>query len=161
MCCAVFLQAWQSTAVLPVFSLVARAAAGAEEVFASKRGLTFVGSNRSLFKWLSGASATRDHTSWVLRVARPVACACGLSVSVFVPIITNDPSPPVFSADPAGGALAVIVASLVLSSSRLVTAGRPSGLWVSRVGGAGRARRVGVIGKSCRCGTNGHLWLSR
>ena len=70
MCCAVFLQAWQSTAVLPAFSLVARERR-VEEVFASKRGLTFVGSNRSLFKWLSGASATRR--SHVLGVPRSEA----------------------------------------------------------------------------------------
>ena len=155
---AVFPWARQPAAELSVFSHLAGAPAA---VVAYKRGLIFVGPNRNLFEWLSGISATGDHTSWVLRVARRVVCAFGLSVSVFIPIITNDPSPLVFLADPAGGALAVIAASLVISSSRLVTAGRPGGLWVSRVGGVGRARRVGVIGKSCRCGTNGRLWLPR
>ena len=118
-----------------------------------KRGTTFVEPNRNLFEWLSAISATDDHTSWVFRAARPVAFACGLSVSIYIPIITNAPSALVFLADPAGGALAVIAASLVISSSRSVTAGRLSGLWVSRVGGADRARRAGVNDKSCRCGT--------
>ena len=158
---AVFPQARQPGAVLSVFSHVAGALAGVETVVASKGGLTFVEPNRNLFEWLSGANATGDHTSWVLRVARPVAFACGLSGSLFIPIITNDPSPLVFLADPAGGTLAVIAASLVIPSSRLVTAGRPSGLWVSRVGGAGRARRTGVNDKSCRRGTNGRPWLPR
>ena len=158
---AVFLQARQPGAALSLVSHVAAALAGVETVVASKRGLTFVGPNRNLFEWLSGANATGDHTSWVLRGARPVAFACGLSAALLVPIITNDPSPLVFLADPAGGALAVIAASLVNPSSRLVTAARASGLWVSRVGGAGRARRTGVNDKSCRCGTKGRPWLPR
>lgn len=158
---AVFPQARQPAAVLSVFSLPAGAAAGVESVVASKRGPTFVEPNRNLFEWLRGVSATGDHTSWVFRVARVVAFACGLSVSVFVPVITNDPSPPVFLADLTGGALILIAASLVISSSGLVTAGRPSGLWVSRVGEVGRARRAGVNDKTCRCGTEGRRWLPR
>lgn len=100
---AVFLQARQPAAVLSVFSLVAGAAAGIETVVASNRGPTFVEPNRNLFEWLSGVSATGDHTFWVLRVARLVAFACGLSVSLFVLVITNEPSPLVFLADLAGG----------------------------------------------------------
>jgi len=75
-------------------------------------------------------------------------------------VITDDPSPLIFFADLTDGALILIALSLVISSSVSVTAGRPSSLWVSRVGGA---RRTGANDKTKprRPGTKGLRWLPR
>ena len=91
---AVFPQGRQPAAVSLMFSLVAGAMAGVAAVFASRRGPAIAEANRNLFEWLSLVRRAGDQTPWVFQLARPAPFGCGPSVSAFVPVITNEPSPP-------------------------------------------------------------------
>jgi formate hydrogenlyase subunit 4 len=100
---AVLIQVLQSLVVLVFAPLYAGCLGRAEAVVASKRGPSIFQPYRDLAKLLRKGSAISDQASWVFRGAPFVAFACYLTVSVIVPIITNEPLPLAFLADLIGG----------------------------------------------------------
>lgn len=128
------IQLLQSLVVLLVAPLYAGVITRAEAIVGSKRGPSVLQPYRDLAKLLRKGSAVSDQASWVFRGAPFVAFACYLTVSVIVPVITNDPLPLAFLADLIGGAFVLALASFVISLAGLDTAS-PYGAW----GQAGRA----------------------
>ena len=86
----VLIQVLQSLVVLTLAPLYAGVLARAEAVVGSKRGPSVLQPYRDLAKLLRKGSAVSDQASWVFRGAPFVAFACYLTVSVIVPVITND-----------------------------------------------------------------------
>src|ERR1700728_1544395 len=135
---AVLTQVLQSLVVLVFAPLYAGCLSRAEAVVASKRGPSIFQPYRDLAKLLRKGSAISDHASWVFRGAPFVAFSCYLTVSVIVPIITNDPLPLAFLADLIGGAFVLTLASFVISLAGLDTASPYGGLGASRARWSGR-----------------------
>src|ERR1700683_3838448 len=138
----VLIQVLQSLVVLLFAPLYAGCLGRAEAVVASKRGPSVFQPYRDLAKLLRKGSAISDQASWVFRGAPFVAFACYLTVSVIVPIITNEPLPLAFLADLIGGAFVLTLASFMISLAGLDTASPYGGLgasrasWIGRMGGA-------------------------
>jgi formate hydrogenlyase subunit 4 len=126
------IQVLQSLVVVVFAPLYAGAIARAEAVVGSKRGPGVLQPYRDLGKLLRKGSAVSDQASWVFRGAPFVAFACYLTVSVIVPVITNEPLPLAFLADLIGGAFVLTLASFVISLSGLDTASPNGGLGASR-----------------------------
>jgi formate hydrogenlyase subunit 4 len=126
------LQILQSAIVLFVAPLYAGVLARAEAMVQSKRGPSIVQPYRDLAKLLRKGSAISEHASWVFRGAPFVAFACYLTVSVIVPIITDEPLPLAFLADLIGGAFVLALASFAISLAALDTASPLGGLGSSR-----------------------------
>ena len=83
-------------------------------------------------RWLRKGSATSDQASWIYHGAPFVAFSCYLTVSVIVPIITDEPLPLAFLADLIGGAFVLGLASFAISLAALDTASPLGGLGASR-----------------------------
>jgi formate hydrogenlyase subunit 4 len=81
----------------------------------------------------------------VSRGAPFVAFACYLTVSVIVPVITNDPLPLAFLADLIGGAFVLALASFVISLAGLDTASPYGGLGASRASWIGSMAEPALI----------------
>jgi formate hydrogenlyase subunit 4 len=126
------IQALQSLVVIAFAPLYVGAIARAEAIVGSKRGPSVLQPYRDLGKLLRKGSAVSDQASWVFRGAPFVAFACYLTVSVIVPVITNEPLPLAFLADLIGGAFVLTLASFVISLSGLDTASPYGGLGASR-----------------------------
>ena len=124
------LQVIQSLVVLFGAPLYAGALARAEAIVQCKRGPSVLQPYRDLSKLLRKGSAISDQASWVFRCAPFVAFACYLTVSVIVPIITDEPL--AFLADLIGGAFVLSLASFVISLAALDTASPLGGLGASR-----------------------------
>ena len=73
--------------------LYAGALTRAEAIVQRKRGPSVLQPYRDLRKLLRKGSAISDQASWIFHAAPFVAFACYLTVSVIVPMITNDPPP--------------------------------------------------------------------
>jgi formate hydrogenlyase subunit 4 len=126
------LQFIQSAVVLLAAPLYAGVLARAEAIVQCKRGPSVLQPYRDLRKWLRKGSATSDQASWVYRGAPFVAFSCYLTVSVIVPIITDEPLPLAFLADLIGGAFVLGLASFAISLAALDTASPLGGLGASR-----------------------------
>jgi formate hydrogenlyase subunit 4 len=81
----------------------------------------------------------------VFRGAPFVAFACYLTVSVIVPVITDDPLPLAFLADLIGGAFVLALASFVISLAGLDTASPYGGLGASRASWIGSMAEPALI----------------
>src|ERR1700684_1321880 len=138
---AVLIQVLQSLVVLVFAPLYAGCLGRAEAIVASKRGPSVLQPYRDLAKLLRKGSAISDQASWVFRGAPFVAFACYLTVSVIVPVITDEPLPLAFLADLIGGAFVLTLASFVISLSGLDTASPYGGL------GSSRASWIGSLGE--------------
>ena len=110
------IQVLQSLVVLTLAPLYAGALTRAEAIVASKRGPSVLQPYRDLAKLLRKGSAISDQASWVFRGAPFVAFACYLTVSVIVPVITNEPLPLAFLADLIGGAFVLTLAAMDTAS---------------------------------------------
>jgi formate hydrogenlyase subunit 4 len=126
------LQVIQSLVVLLVAPLYAGVLARAEAIVQSKRGPSVLQPYRDLRKLLGKGSAISNEASWVFRGAPFLAFACYLTVSVIVPIITDEPLPLAFLADLIGGAFVLALASFAISVAALDTASPLGGLGASR-----------------------------
>lgn len=126
------LQVLQSAIVLLVSPLYAGVLQRAEAIVQSKRGPSVLQPYRDLAKLLRKGSAISEHASWVFRGAPFVAFACYLTVSVIVPIITDEPLPLAFLGDLIGGAFVLALASFAISLAALDTASPLGGLGSSR-----------------------------
>jgi formate hydrogenlyase subunit 4 len=126
------LQVLQSAVVLLVAPLYAGVLTRAEAIVQSKRGPSVLQPYRDLAKLLRKGSAISDQASWIFRGAPFVAFACYLTVSVIVPVITDEPLPLAFLADLIGGAFVLALASFAISLAALDTASPLGGLGSSR-----------------------------
>jgi len=126
------LQVLQSAVVVLLAPLYAGAMARAEAIVQCKRGPSVLQPYRDLRKLLRKGSAISDQASWVFRGAPFVAFACYLTVSVIVPIITDEPLPLAFLADLIGGAFVLALASFAISLAAYDTASPIGGLGASR-----------------------------
>jgi formate hydrogenlyase subunit 4 len=141
----VLIQVLQSLVVLALAPLYAGVLARAEAVVGSKRGPSVLQPYRDLAKLLRKASAISDQASWVFRGAPFVAFACYLTVSVIVPVITDEPLPLAFLADLIGGAFVLSLASFVISLAGLDTASAYGGLGASRASWIGSMAEPALI----------------
>ncbi len=126
------IQVLQSAVVLFLAPLYTGAIARAEAIVQSKRGPSVLQPYRDLAKLLRKGSATSEDASWIFRGAPFVAFACYLTVSVIVPVITDEPLPLAFLADLIGGAFVLGLASFAISLAALDTASPLGGLGASR-----------------------------
>jgi formate hydrogenlyase subunit 4 len=117
----------------------------AEAVVGCKRGPSVLQPYRDLGKLLRKASAVSDQASWVFRGAPFVAFSCYLTVSVIVPVITDDPLPLAFLADLIGGAFVLTLASFAISLAGLDTASPYGGLGASRASWIGSMAEPALI----------------
>jgi formate hydrogenlyase subunit 4 len=122
----------QSAVVLLLAPLYAGVIARAEAIVQSKRGPSVLQPYRDLAKLLRKGSAISREASWIFRGAPFVAFTCYLTVSVIVPIITDEPLPLAFLADLIGGAFVLGLASFAISLAALDTASPLGGLGASR-----------------------------
>ena len=129
---AVGLQILQSAVVLVLAPLYAGVMTRAEAIVQSKRGPSVLQPYRDLRKLLRKGSAISEQASWVFRGAPFVAFAAYLTVSVIVPIITDEPLPLAFLGDLIGGAFVLTLASFAVSLAALDTASPLGGLGSSR-----------------------------
>jgi formate hydrogenlyase subunit 4 len=141
----VLIQALQSLVVLGLAPFYAGALTRAEAVVASKRGPSVLQPYRDLAKLLRKGSAISDQASWVFRGVPFVAFACYLTVSVIVPVITNEPLPLAFLADLIGGAFVLTLASFVISLAGLDTGSPDGGLGASRASWIGSMAEPALI----------------
>jgi formate hydrogenlyase subunit 4 len=125
-------QVLQSAVVLVLAPLYTGVIARAEAIVQSKRGPSVLQPYRDLAKLLRKGSTISSEASWIFRVAPFVAFACYLTVSVIVPIITDEPLPLAFLADLIGGAFVLGLASFAISLAALDTASPLGGLGASR-----------------------------
>jgi formate hydrogenlyase subunit 4 len=128
----VVLQVVQSLVVLLLAPLYAGALARAEAIVASKRGPSVLQPYRDLAKLLRKGATVSRQTSWIYQVAPFAVVACYLTVSVIVPIITNQPLPLAFLADLIGGAFILALAGFVTALAAMDTASPHGGLGASR-----------------------------
>jgi formate hydrogenlyase subunit 4 len=142
---AAVLQVVQSLVVLVLAPLYAGVLTRAEAVVASKRGPSALQPYRDLAKLLRKGSAVSEHVSFVYRGAPFVVFACYLTVSVIVPIITNEPLPLAFLADLIGGAFVLALASFTLELAGLDTASPEGGLGASRAAWIGSLAEPALI----------------
>jgi formate hydrogenlyase subunit 4 len=141
----VLIQVLQSLVVLTLAPLYAGVLARAEAVVGSKRGPSVLQPYRDLAKLLRKASAISNQASWVFHGAPFVAFACYLTVSVIVPVITDEPLPLAFLADLIGGAFVLALASFVISLAGLDTASAYGGLGASRASWIGSMAEPALI----------------
>ncbi|MBO0886652.1 MAG: NADH-quinone oxidoreductase subunit H [Acidimicrobiales bacterium] len=145
MAVAAVLQVVQSLVVLVLAPLYAGVLHRAEAVVASKRGPSVLQPYRDLAKLLRKGATISEHASFVYRGAPFVVFACYLTVSVIVPIITNDPLPLAFLADLIGGAFVLALASFTLELAGLDTASPEGGLGASRAAWIGSLAEPALI----------------
>jgi formate hydrogenlyase subunit 4 len=126
------LQVLQSVVVLGLAPLYAGTLTRAEAIVQSKRGPSVLQPYHDLAKLFRKGSATSDQSSWISRGAPFVAFSCYLTVSVIVPVITDEPLPLAFLADLIGGAFVLALASFAISLAALDTASPLGGLGSSR-----------------------------
>lgn len=129
---AVVLQILQSLVVLAFAPLYTGVLTRAEAVVASKRGPSVVQPYRDIAKLLRKGATVSDQASYVYQAAPFVVFSCYLTVSVIVPIITNNPLPLAFLADLIGGAFVLTLASFATALAALDTASPYGGLGASR-----------------------------
>jgi formate hydrogenlyase subunit 4 len=141
----IVLQVLQSLVVLACAPLYAGVLTRAEAVVSSHRGPSIIQPYRDLAKWLRKAETVSDQASWVFRGAPFVAFACYLTVSVIVPIITDEPLPLAFLADLIGGAFVLSLASFALSLAALDTASPVGGLGASRTSWVGSLAEPALV----------------
>jgi formate hydrogenlyase subunit 4 len=147
---AFLLTAWlvqvlQSIVVLAGAPLYAGVLARAEAIVESKRGPSVLQPYRDLVKLLRKGSAVSDQASWVFAITPFVTFACYLTVSVIVPIITNQPLPLAFLADLIGGAFVLALAGFMTSLAGLDTASPYGGLGASRASWVGSMAEPALI----------------
>ena len=128
----VLLQVMQSLVVVAFAPLYAGALARAEAVVASKRGPSILQPYRDLGKLLRKGTTISNQASWVYLGAPFVVFACYLTVSVIVPILTNQPLPLAFLGDLIGGAFVLSLAGFTMALAALDTASPYGGLGASR-----------------------------
>lgn len=145
MAVAALLQVVQSLVVVAFGPLYAGVLTRAEAVVASKRGPSVLQPYRDLAKLLRKGATISEHASFVYRGAPFVVFACYLTVSVIVPIITNDPLPLAFLADLIGGAFVLALASFTLELAGLDTASPHGGLGASRAAWIGSLAEPALI----------------
>jgi formate hydrogenlyase subunit 4 len=138
-------QILQSFVVLAAAPLYAGALAKAEAIVESKRGPSVVQPYRDLAKLLRKGSIVSDQASWIFTITPFVAFACYLTVSVIVPILTNEPLPLAFLADLIGGAFVLTLASFMTSLAGLDTASPCGGLGASRASWVGSMAEPALI----------------
>jgi len=126
------LQVLQSAVVVLLAPLYAGAISRAEAIVQSKRGPSVLQPYRDLRKLLRKGSAISQDASWIFRGAPFVAFACYLTISVIVPIITDEPLPLAFLADLIGGAFVFSLASFAISLAAYDTASPLGGMGASR-----------------------------
>jgi formate hydrogenlyase subunit 4 len=119
------LQILQSLVVLAFAPLYTGVLTRAEAVVASKRGPSVVQPYRDIAKLLRKGATVSDQASYVYQAAPFVVFSCYLTVSVIVPIITNN-------ADLIGGAFVLTLASFATALAALDTASPYGGLGASR-----------------------------
>jgi formate hydrogenlyase subunit 4 len=141
----VLAQTLQSLVVLLGAPLYAGVLTRAEAIVTSRHGPSIWQPYRDLRKLLGKGSAISDQASWVFRGAPFVAFACYLTVSVIVPVLTNDPLPLAFLADLIGGAFVLTLASFVMSLAGLDTASPHGGLGASRASWVGSMAEPALI----------------
>ncbi|MFY9765004.1 MAG: hypothetical protein WAK42_08350 [Mycobacterium sp.] len=93
----------------------------------------------------------------VTLMVSPLSAGIPTRFEAITPVITNELLSLAFLADLVGGGLLLIVASVLISSSVLDTAGPLGGLRASRVGRIDRPRRPVVKKESCRRGSKERL----
>jgi formate hydrogenlyase subunit 4 len=142
---AIALQVLQSAVVLFLSPLYVGVLARAEAVVQSKRGPSILQPYRDLAKQLRKESAICENASWIFRGAPFVAFSCYLTVSVIVPIITNEPLPLAFLADLIGGAFVLMLASFSITLAALDTASPAGGLGASRTSWVGSLAEPSLI----------------
>lgn len=129
---AIALQILQSTVVLVLAPLYAGCLSRAVAIVQSKRGPSILQPYWDLAKLLRKGSAISESASWIFRIAPFVAFSCYLTVSVIVPIITDEPLPLAFLADLIGGAFVLSLAGFMVALAALDTASPLGGLGASR-----------------------------
>ncbi|HEY1699933.1 MAG TPA: NADH-quinone oxidoreductase subunit H [Trebonia sp.] len=139
------IQVLQSLVVIVLSPLYAGVITRAEAIVGSKRGPSVLQPYRDLAKLLRKGSAVSDQASWIFRCAPFVAFACYLTVSVIVPIITNEPLPLAFLGDLIAGAFVLTLASFMMSLSGLDTASPIGGLGASRASWLGSMAEPALI----------------
>ncbi len=111
----------------------------------SKRGPSVFQPYRDLAKQLRKESAISENASWIFRVAPFVAFSCYLTVSVIVPVITDEPLPLAFLADLIGGAFVLMLASFSITLAALDTGSPVGGLGASRTTWVGSLAEPSLI----------------
>ena len=129
---AVALQILQSVVVLVFAPLYVGVLAKAEAVVASKRGPSIFQHYWDIFKLLRKGATVSQHSSFIYQAAPFVVFSCYLTVSVIVPIITNNPLPLAFLADLIGGAFVLTLAGFATALAALDTGSPYGGLGASR-----------------------------
>ncbi|MGB7104313.1 MAG: NADH-quinone oxidoreductase subunit H [Acidimicrobiales bacterium] len=129
---AVCLQVLQSLVVLAFAPLYVGVIARAESIIASKRGPSIFQPYWDLAKLLRKGETRSDQVSFVYLAAPFAVMSCYLTVSVIVPIITNNPLPLAFLADLIGGAFVLTLAGFITALAGLDTASPHGGLGASR-----------------------------
>ena len=138
-------QILQSLVVLAGAPLYAGVLTRAEAIVESKRGPSIFQPYRDLGKLLRKGSAVSDQASWVFAITPFVTFGCYLTVSVIVPILTNEPLPLAFLADLIGGAFVLALAGFMTSLAGLDTASPYGGLGASRASWVGSMAEPALI----------------
>lgn len=128
----ILLQILQSLVVLVFAPLYAGIITKAEAIVSSKHGPSIVQPYYDLIKLFRKGETSSNQSSWIYRSAPFVVFSCYLTVSVIVPIITNNPLPLAFLADLIGGAFVLSLAGFVMALAALDTASPFGGLSASR-----------------------------
>ncbi len=142
---AIALQVVQSATVLFLAPLYVGFLARAEAIVQSKRGPSVLQPYRDLAKQLRKESVISEHATWIFRAAPFVAFSCYLTVSVIVPIITDEPLPLAFLADLIGGAFVLMLASFSITLAALDTGSPIGGLGASRTTWVGSLAEPSLI----------------
>ena len=138
-------QILQSLVVLAGAPLYAGVLTRAEAIVESKRGPSIFQPYRDLGKLLRKGSAVSDQASWIFAITPFVTFGCYLTVSVIVPILTNEPLPLAFLADLIGGAFVLALAGFMTSLAGLDTASPYGGLGASRASWVGSMAEPALI----------------
>lgn len=145
MSAAVVLQVLQSATVVGLSPLYSGAISKVEAMVASKRGPSIVQPYRDLAKLLRKGATISDQASWVYRGAPFVVFSCYLTVSVIVPILTDQPLPLAFLGDLIGGAFVLGLASFTMALAALDTASPYGGLGSSRAAWIGSLAEPALV----------------
>jgi formate hydrogenlyase subunit 4 len=139
------LQILQSLVVVLLAPLYVGVITRAEAIVASKRGPSVLQPYHDLAKLLRKGAAISEQTSWVYQGAPFVVFACYVTISVIVPIITNDPLPLAFLADLIGGAFLFGLAGFAMALGALDTASPHGGLGASRASWIGSLAEPALV----------------